>query len=504
MRWQDFIAGEEGAKRLDSLKTAVARMKSLDSSPIDSADYRRSWAYWANIHGYYGTQSPDGTVEQQVSWLRANGFASYVRYYQGVSDQTPPDAVAQAVWATCEHSSPPQQANFFGWHRLYLYYFERVLRWAANDDALRLPYWDYTDPAQLALPEAFRESSSPLYESRRNPRINSGAATLSGDSTDVDDLLQIADYFDYESRIERGIHGYVHCTVGPTCPVAHMGDVPLAGNDPVFYMHHANVDRLWACWQQLHGTPEGEWQEQEFSFVDETGAQQTEPVSFAVDSTALGYAYDNVSDCAREEPSALAAAPPPAATPAPTPAPATAPAEEDEEMVMLGASRGIEMERPQLSVDLDVPRPKLRGAMADLAEPGKVELVLRDVAAESHPGTSFDVFVARRGDPGSREHVGTISWFGAFRRRHGEEDKAPRTFRFDVTDELRDLGEAAAESGLTVVLEATDGMEHADPAQAEAMKRQAAEAFRPESDLRIGAIELHALPPEGEGGPDTR
>jgi hypothetical protein len=52
MSWQDFISGPEGAKRLASLQKAVQKMKSLDSSPKDSADYRRSWQYWANIHGY--------------------------------------------------------------------------------------------------------------------------------------------------------------------------------------------------------------------------------------------------------------------------------------------------------------------------------------------------------------------------------------------------------------------------------------------------------------------
>jgi hypothetical protein len=65
-----------------------------------------------------------------------------------------------------------------------------------------------------------------------------------------------------------------------------------------------------------------------------------------------------------------------------------------------------------------------------------------------------------------------------------------------VTDELRDLGGEAASGGLTVIIEATDGMEHEDPAEAEAMKRAAAAAFRADSDLKIGAIELHAVPPD--------
>jgi hypothetical protein len=97
----------------------------------DPVNYRRSWHYWANIHGYYGSQSPDGTVEDQISFLQSHGLARDVKYHDGtagagapITDQTPPDAIAQMVWATCEHGD---DSNFFGWHRMYLYYFERAL-----------------------------------------------------------------------------------------------------------------------------------------------------------------------------------------------------------------------------------------------------------------------------------------------------------------------------------------------------------------------------------------
>src|SRR5688572_4806491 len=82
MKWQDFIAGPDGAKRLASLQTAIKKMKSLDTAAPASADYRRSWQYWANIHGYYGPKSPDGTVEQQIQYLQQNGMGKYVPYYQ--------------------------------------------------------------------------------------------------------------------------------------------------------------------------------------------------------------------------------------------------------------------------------------------------------------------------------------------------------------------------------------------------------------------------------------
>ena len=50
-------------------------MRALDNS-TNPQDFRRSWLYWANIHGYYGQSSPDGTVEDQIQYLKQNGFAA--------------------------------------------------------------------------------------------------------------------------------------------------------------------------------------------------------------------------------------------------------------------------------------------------------------------------------------------------------------------------------------------------------------------------------------------
>lgn len=479
MRWQDFVSGADGAKRLASLRAAVQKMKSLDNSPPGSADYRRSWQYWANIHGYYGAASPDGTVQAQIQFLQSNGLGSYVSYYQGITDQSAPDATAQAIWATCQHTSNTQALNFFGWHRMYLYYFERVLRWAAGDDTLRLPYWDYTDPNQVALPAEFQDTTSTLYDSRRSPDMNTGASTLDPNTTNVDTLLGQPDYFSFESQIEEGIHGYVHCTVGPTCPVAHMGDVPVAGNDPVFYSHHANIDRLWACWQNQQAVPAGAWQDQQFSFVDETGTMQTQPVKNFLDSTALGYVYDNVSNCSRS-PSTLVASV--------TRTAQAAPAGGEKNMTVLATTASIPIKQPQTTVDISVPESKTQELFAPPEGAAPTELVLRDVTAESPPGVLFDVYIAKKDAPNVRKLAGTISWFGAF-RHHDTNVPYKKTLQFDVSNQLRELG-AANTSGLTVTIEATMGRVPAHPSLAPELQAKAASAFRPQAGLQIGAIEL--------------
>jgi hypothetical protein len=489
MRWQDFISGPDGARRLASFEAGVQKMKSLDNSPPNSADYRRSWQYWANIHGYFGPASHFGTVAMRIKYLNRNGMGQYVSRYQGISDQSPPDTTAQAVWATCQHSRPNAPAlNFFGWHRMYLYYFERVLRWAASDNTLRLPYWDYTDPAQEALPAEFQNQASTLYDSRRDPDLNTGASTLDSNSTNEDSLLSHqGDFFTFEGILEggAGIHSYIHCTVGSTCPVAHMGDVPVAGNDPIFYLHHANIDRLWACWQQLHPTPAGKWQSDRFSFVDENGTMQTESVDKFLDSTKPDYVgYDNVNNCRRGS-VALAAST--------ILAEQTAPAGGKKKMTALGTTKGILISRPQTTVDILVPKAKLKALFALPEAAITTELVLRDVAADSPPGVLFDVYVANKSTPAVRKRAGTISWFGAF-DHPGSAGAEKRTLQFDVTDQLRELGAMADISSLTVTIEATTGRVPADKSKIQAMQAEAFKAFMPQAKLRIGAIELQQTP----------
>jgi hypothetical protein len=357
-----------------------------------------------------------------------------------------------------------------------------VLRWAAGDDTLRLPYWDYTNPSQEALPAEFQNTASVLYDMRRDPTINTGASTLNSSSTDIHSYLPDPDYFKYEYGIETSVHSYVHCTVGPTCPIAHMGDVPVAANDPIFPTHHANIDRLWACWQYLHPTPAGSWQDQQFSFVDETGAMVTKPVKDFLNSEPLGYRYDNVSDCGRgaggmrgsrkrsEQPM---------------------PQSQERPQGILGSVKDVAITRAQTTVDISVLPSVLQKLLSQPEAAAATYLVLRDVTAQSAPGVLFDVYIARKGDPASRQFAGTMSWFGAF-GHHGSSGSLNRTFRFPVISQLRELVQGSDTADFAVIIEATTGRVPVDKSKTEAAQADAAKSFSPESKLQIGAIELQA------------
>jgi len=479
MRWEDFVKGPDGKKRLDNLQKAIKKMKSLDNSPPDSADFRRSWIYWANIHGYYGQPSPDGTVEAQIQYLQQNGLGKYVSYYKGIVDQTPPDSIAQTVWATCQHSGGTQDEqaqNFFLWHRMYLYYFEKVLQWASGDSTLRLPYWNYTDPTQEAIPAAFLDKNSVLYDEKRDPGMNAGTQTLNPNSTDIDNAMKMNVYLDYEFNIERHIHGYVHCTVGPTCPVAHMGDVPVAGGDPVFYSHHANIDRLFACWETKYGVPSGSWSTQTFGFPDAKGILQTQAVSDFLDTKKLGYVYDNESACTRT--AALAGTAEAALTPLATPQ-------------VLGSAPALSVDRPQVSVDIPLSEASRAALTAQaVTSAGPVYLVLSDITAQSPPGTLLDVYIAKKGSADKKLYVGTISWFNDFGvGKHHQIGPMKKTLRFDVTDQLKKL-DIGSEEALSLSIQASSGRISAKETPTQELRASDAAAFRTEAHVQIGAIQL--------------
>lgn len=52
----------------------------------------------------------------------------------------------------------------------------------------------------------------------------------------------------FRNTNERQFHDHIHVLVGGDD--GDMSSPPLAVNDPIFLLHHAMVDRLWAKWQQ--------------------------------------------------------------------------------------------------------------------------------------------------------------------------------------------------------------------------------------------------------------
>ena len=76
---------------------------------------------------------------------------------------------------------------------------------------------------------------------------------------------------------------------------ADMGFLGTAARDPVFYSHHANVDRLWHLWATELGHSNFDdpaWLDTSFVFYDEKPRPVRVRVRDVLDPAAIGYSYD--------------------------------------------------------------------------------------------------------------------------------------------------------------------------------------------------------------------
>ena len=75
-----------------------------------------------------------------------------------------------------------------------------------------------------------------------------------------------------------------------------MGQVQMAALDPIFYLHHCNIDRVWDDWLGLGGNranpTETAWLDQSFSFFDADRSQVSLTGRQVLDhASQLGYIY---------------------------------------------------------------------------------------------------------------------------------------------------------------------------------------------------------------------
>ncbi len=98
--------------------------------------------------------------------------------------------------------------------------------------------------------------------------------------------------------LERQVHDAVHGLIGGSTGL--MVRPETAAQDPIFWLHHANIDRLWERWLQLGGGRANPvnfspWMNQCFTFFNERRQQERMCVRDVLNTTAasLNYRYDD-------------------------------------------------------------------------------------------------------------------------------------------------------------------------------------------------------------------
>ncbi|KAF8731594.1 Common central domain of tyrosinase, partial [Rhizoctonia solani] len=170
-------------------------------------------------------------------------------------------------------------AAFFPWHRYYLLIRERDLSDCGYSDGI--PYWDWTRDAGsvsdfknspilnpktgfggTGYPEGDNSTAScvkkgPYAGMRVNfpePHCLRRSFNLTSDmpgnwtSSVVKKIMDYPDYIRFWNDTERIPHDNIHRAVG--------GDLrrQFSPNEPLFFVHHAQVDRMWTLWQGRNKT----------------------------------------------------------------------------------------------------------------------------------------------------------------------------------------------------------------------------------------------------------
>ncbi|WVZ94646.1 hypothetical protein U9M48_040513, partial [Paspalum notatum var. saurae] len=310
----------------EKYKLAVARMKALPAShPLSfTAQAAIHQAYCDGYYRYDDATAKNQTFDVHFSWI------------------------------------------FAPWHRIYIYFYERALRELVGDDTFALPYWSWDAPEGMVIPPLFRDRSNnnSLYDPYRNKanldklvdldylsnarpvpidfdgpkdenytdavncnlctvydqqiRNGKGAVNFLGgvpNFTDTDNTDRSS-----SGTLEQMAHTAIHVWTGrapnstadnSTCAVEHdgsyncrndMGFLGSSGRDPLFYSHHANVDRLWHIWSTTlrggNGFSNPAWLDASFVFFDGVRHPRRVRIKFrdVLDTRNLGYTYAAVAD----------------------------------------------------------------------------------------------------------------------------------------------------------------------------------------------------------------
>lgn len=219
-------------------------------------------------------------------------------------------AAAQTMWNTCQSHGGKGAAWFLPWHRMELYCLEQIVRNIVNNPKFVLPYWDYLAPGQGAIPPEFRDKASPLYFVNRrlsNGSVNGGAVVP--DSSVNYDCLALTRFWNdpasatanFTNSINNNPHGVMHDLIGRADAVNFldygMSFVPTAARDPIFYLHHCNIDRLWASWNAAgRKNPDDKpWLDKNFTFAKPDRSLTSLRTGDFLSTDKLGYKYEKLA-----------------------------------------------------------------------------------------------------------------------------------------------------------------------------------------------------------------
>lgn len=432
---------------------------------------QKSWWFFGAIHG------------QEIALTKFPGWGHLPAPPQVPTTPLPSASLAKLYWDQCQHQSwyfPP-------WHRGYLIALEAQIRAAVvslhGPATWALPYWNYFGPAgEYEIPPAFTQQNlpdgkpNPLFvKARYGPKMNNNiyveippaSEKYENDTiyTGTNAVTKFPGFggpktkFSHQGgtngNLESNPHNLVHVDVGGSNSTQTvfglMTDPDTAALDPIFYLHHCNIDRMWAAWNAKgNANPtDPNWLKgpvavgsRKFAMPMPDGSSWVYTPADVNSLSQLNYTYDDLSTAApKVKPSnklaqrlvKLGAAP----------AAASAPGESmdaGDNAELVGANDEavqIKSSGARATVKLDS---KVRGkvssslaAASEASPPDRVYLQLENVRGNID---AYKLSVSV-----NQQHVGTVALFGLRKasQKDGDHGGEGLTFVIDITDLIDNL-----------------------------------------------------------------
>ena len=223
--------------------------------------------------GVYDT--PEVRIRKEITQMSVDERERYINVYKAAydDDSTIINIKAHATMHQNLFSSGiHNNGTFLPWHRWCLLQIENILRDKEasmyEERTVTIPYWDWSlhpkinestfwgdgtdqfsgdgDDANShnIMTGSFEDFNKP--ELKRNIGNGSSATQEVIQSSLLDRYPSYTQYDNFRNRLEHGpgLHDSIHNIIG--------GSMASGGsaNDPIFFSHHANIDRIWSVWQE--------------------------------------------------------------------------------------------------------------------------------------------------------------------------------------------------------------------------------------------------------------
>ncbi|KAG2577243.1 aureusidin synthase-like [Panicum virgatum] len=328
----------------EKYKEAVGKMRALPpSNPLSFAAQAAVHEAYCDGHYRYDPAEKNRPFDVHFSWIFAPWHRMYIYFYEKALGQLiGDDTFALPYWnwdAPAGMGIPAIFKDSFA-NPLYDPYRDQTHRDALIDldyihspkDVPPIPFVP-TPATAAAYDEAVQKNLCTIYQQQvrggKGPRAYLGEKLCSEASLRVKEINERSrrrqdgqkikpNPSASQGTLERMAHTAVHVWVGRPSPqggcaladgaaLGHdgkphcgndMGFLGSAGRDPLFYSHHANVDRMWHLWSTKlggAGFDDPEWLDASFVFYDGVEKPRLVRVKFrdVLEARNLGYTYDD-------------------------------------------------------------------------------------------------------------------------------------------------------------------------------------------------------------------